>query len=221
MAGLSGRGLLASGAPGSTNLVGAVAQSGSAPRSHRGGQGFESPQLHMTVTQQVGQQGGEGAGRRIIAMAACASLAAGGLWAAGLASASPAGAVRPIVGCGWIQDGEDNRDNTLTCTQPGRSYTIVVEKDCWKYAPPENTVVLERVGNKWRKTDNATLLVRKGAAYCDEDYPYMTRVTMSTEGLKPYETRRFRLVQPEGERARSTLAMFVCLMRDGRNKDCP
>ncbi len=26
--------------------VGAVAQSGSAPRSHRGGQGFESPQLH-------------------------------------------------------------------------------------------------------------------------------------------------------------------------------
>ncbi len=26
--------------------LGAVAQSGSAPRSHRGGQGFESPQLH-------------------------------------------------------------------------------------------------------------------------------------------------------------------------------
>src|SRR4029077_2314140 len=26
--------------------VGAVAQSGSAPRSHRGGQGFKSPQLH-------------------------------------------------------------------------------------------------------------------------------------------------------------------------------
>lgn len=30
-------------------LVGAVAQSGSAPRSHRGGQGFESPQLHPTT----------------------------------------------------------------------------------------------------------------------------------------------------------------------------
>ena len=30
----------------STTRLGAVAQSGSAPRSHRGGQGFESPQLH-------------------------------------------------------------------------------------------------------------------------------------------------------------------------------
>src|SRR6266700_3574405 len=29
-----------------TPVLGAVAQSGSAPRSHRGGQGFESPQLH-------------------------------------------------------------------------------------------------------------------------------------------------------------------------------
>src|SRR4029077_16301757 len=29
--------------------VGAVAQSGSAPRSHRGGQGFKSPQLHPEV----------------------------------------------------------------------------------------------------------------------------------------------------------------------------
>jgi hypothetical protein len=29
-----------------TLVLGAVAQSGSAPRSHRGGQGFESPQLH-------------------------------------------------------------------------------------------------------------------------------------------------------------------------------
>src|SRR5271169_5467505 len=29
-----------------TQVLGAVAQSGSAPRSHRGGQGFKSPQLH-------------------------------------------------------------------------------------------------------------------------------------------------------------------------------
>ena len=29
-----------------TDVLGAVAQSGSAPRSHRGGQGFKSPQLH-------------------------------------------------------------------------------------------------------------------------------------------------------------------------------
>src|SRR3981081_2024218 len=29
-----------------TGGLGAVAQSGSAPRSHRGGQGFKSPQLH-------------------------------------------------------------------------------------------------------------------------------------------------------------------------------
>src|ERR1700722_8400430 len=30
-------------------VLGAVAQSGSAPRSHRGGQGFKSPQLHPEV----------------------------------------------------------------------------------------------------------------------------------------------------------------------------
>jgi hypothetical protein len=42
----SGRGV-----PGKVNLgLGAVAQSGSAPRSHRGGQGFESPQLHPRST---------------------------------------------------------------------------------------------------------------------------------------------------------------------------
>src|SRR6201999_1426612 len=29
-----------------TSVLGAIAQSGSAPRSHRGGQGFKSPQLH-------------------------------------------------------------------------------------------------------------------------------------------------------------------------------
>ena len=29
--------------------LGAVAQSGSAPRSHRGGQGFKSPQLHPSL----------------------------------------------------------------------------------------------------------------------------------------------------------------------------
>ena len=32
-----------------TQVLGAVAQSGSAPRSHRGGQGFKSPQLHREV----------------------------------------------------------------------------------------------------------------------------------------------------------------------------
>jgi hypothetical protein len=32
-----------------TAVPGAVAQSGSAPRSHRGGQGFKSPQLHMIL----------------------------------------------------------------------------------------------------------------------------------------------------------------------------
>src|SRR5580658_2230125 len=30
-----------------SQVLGAVAQSGSAPRSHRGGQGFKSPQLHL------------------------------------------------------------------------------------------------------------------------------------------------------------------------------
>src|SRR5487761_1809985 len=31
--------------------LGAVAQSGSAPRSHRGGQGFKSPQLHREIAE--------------------------------------------------------------------------------------------------------------------------------------------------------------------------
>src|SRR5699024_12658212 len=44
-------------------VLGAVAQSGSAPRSHRGGQGFESPQLHH------GTQGPVPAGNR--ALCAC------------------------------------------------------------------------------------------------------------------------------------------------------
>src|SRR5215469_14905969 len=35
---------------------GAVAQSGSAPRSHRGGQGFKSPQLHMSFPRSAGQR---------------------------------------------------------------------------------------------------------------------------------------------------------------------
>ncbi len=34
-------------------VLGAVAQSGSAPRSHRGGQGFESPQLHRVLAGQA------------------------------------------------------------------------------------------------------------------------------------------------------------------------
>src|ERR1035441_9415518 len=36
-----------------TQVLGAVAQSGSAPRSHRGGQGFESPQLHRVLAGQA------------------------------------------------------------------------------------------------------------------------------------------------------------------------
>src|SRR5580704_13778705 len=32
-----------------SQVLGAVAQSGSAPRSHRGGQGFKSPQLHRVL----------------------------------------------------------------------------------------------------------------------------------------------------------------------------
>ena len=35
-----------------TQVLGAVAQSGSAPRSHRGGQGFKSPQLHREIAGQ-------------------------------------------------------------------------------------------------------------------------------------------------------------------------
>ncbi len=35
-----------------STVPGAVAQSGSAPRSHRGGQGFESPQLHPVFPSQ-------------------------------------------------------------------------------------------------------------------------------------------------------------------------
>jgi hypothetical protein len=34
-------------------VLGAVAQSGSAPRSHRGGQGFKSPQLHRVLAGKV------------------------------------------------------------------------------------------------------------------------------------------------------------------------
>ena len=36
-----------------TQVLGAVAQSGSAPRSHRGGQGFKSPQLHRVLAGQT------------------------------------------------------------------------------------------------------------------------------------------------------------------------
>src|SRR6185437_12886065 len=36
-----------------TQVLGAVAQSGSAPRSHREGQGFKSPQLHRVLPGQV------------------------------------------------------------------------------------------------------------------------------------------------------------------------
>src|SRR6201986_4829437 len=35
-----------------SQVLGAVAQSGSAPRSHRGGQGFKSPQLHREIAGQ-------------------------------------------------------------------------------------------------------------------------------------------------------------------------
>ena len=38
-----------------STVPGAVAQSGSAPRSHRGGQGFESPQLHLRGSTRTGQ----------------------------------------------------------------------------------------------------------------------------------------------------------------------
>ena len=36
-----------------SGVPGAVAQSGSAPRSHRGGQGFKSPQLHPEAAGQA------------------------------------------------------------------------------------------------------------------------------------------------------------------------
>ena len=36
-----------------SQVLGAVAQSGSAPRSHRGGQGFKSPQLHREIAGQA------------------------------------------------------------------------------------------------------------------------------------------------------------------------
>src|SRR5215831_9690568 len=41
-----------------TAVLGAVAQSGSAPRSHRGGQGFKSPQLHQVTAGQLPQAAG-------------------------------------------------------------------------------------------------------------------------------------------------------------------
>src|SRR6516165_6625338 len=41
-----------------TAVLGAVAQSGSAPRSHRGGQGFKSPQLHQVTAVQLAQAAG-------------------------------------------------------------------------------------------------------------------------------------------------------------------
>jgi len=169
----------------------------------------------------ISQQSRPARGTRATVLAASITLAAGGLWAAGLVGAAPANAApKPIVGCGWIQDGDDNRDNTTRCTRPGNSYAVVVEKDCWKFRPPANTTVLVKVGKRWKKSD-AVLLVREGASYCNDEYPFMTRVKLPTDGLKPYETRRFRLVQPAVEdRKKTVLSMFVCLQRDGRDKEC-
>ncbi len=99
-------------------------------------------------------------------------------------------------------------------------WTGVEGKSLWHRRRARHTTVRSTEGTRWKKSD-AVLRVREGASYCNDEYPFMTRVKLPTDGLKPYETRRFRLVQPAvGNREKSVLPMFVCLQRDGRDKEC-
>ena len=154
-------------------------------------------------------------------------IIASGLVAVGVAA--PATAAAPVVACTWIEAGGlDNRANTTRCTKPGKAAEAVTQRDCWKYQPPENTIVRVKRGTKWYGTD-IPVTVRK-AGRCPDSHPWLTRVKLSTEGMTPYETQAYRLFMPaheveidgktvEVEKAK--LDMFVCLMREGREKTCP
>ncbi len=163
---------------------------------------------------------------------ASVGLAASGLIASGLVAVSvvgPAQAAAPLVACTWIEaGGQDNRANTTRCTKSGRAAEAVTQRDCWKYQPPENSIVRVKRGTKWYGTD-IPVTVRK-ASRCPDSHPWLTRVKLSTEGMTPYETQAYRLFMPaheievDGETvqvAKAKLDMFVCLMREGRNKTCP
>src|SRR5215469_3615741 len=54
-----------------TGVPGAVAQSGSAPRSHRGGQGFKSPQLHILTSQDIGMTPEPSSGAGVLVSGMC------------------------------------------------------------------------------------------------------------------------------------------------------
>jgi len=168
-------------------------------------------------------------------MAVATSVALLGVAIPGFVAAPAAQAARPLVACSWIQGpGAETKENTIDCTLPGRSFARVVQRDCWKYLPDRASetqpVVRHKRGNRWRIDPNARVVVRHNAKVCSEEFPHLTRVTLSTKGFKPYQTRQFRLVVPEftttvnGQTVtvkRDRINMFACLMRDGRDRECP
>jgi hypothetical protein len=171
--------------------------------------------------------------RRWVALASSVALV--GVALPGFIAAPAAQAARPLVACSWIQGaGAETKENTLDCTLPGRSYARVVHRDCWKYLPDSASevqpVVRHKRGNRWLVDQNAKVVVRHNAKACTKDFPHLTRVTLSTKGFKPYQTRQFRLVVPEftttidGKSvtvAQDRINMYACLMRDGRDRECP
>jgi hypothetical protein len=177
--------------------------------------------------------------RRWTAWAASVALVSGGVLTGvtltGVAAAPAAQAANPLVACSWIQGQEpETKDNTIDCTLPGKSYARVVHRDCWKYLPDADSqvqpVVRFKRGDRWRVDPTAKVVVRHDAKACPEEFPHLTRVSLSTAGFKPYQTRHFRLVVPEftteidGEPvvvAQDRINMFACLMREGRDRECP
>lgn len=172
--------------------------------------------------------------RRWVAAVASVALAGGGALT-GVVVAPAAQAANPLVACSWIVGpGPETKDNTIDCTVPGKSYARVVQRDCWKYLPDAKSkvqpVVRFKRGDAWRIDPNAKVVVRQNAKACSEKFPHLTKVTLSTAGFKPYQTRHFRLVVPEFTTtidgvptivAQDRINMFACLMREGRDRDCP
>jgi hypothetical protein len=167
--------------------------------------------------------------RRLTAALAGGGLLASGLVAGSLVAAAPAQAAAPKVACTWIEAGGfDNRENTFRCTNPGPTAERVVHRDCWMYEPPADSVVRVKVGQRWQKTE-AQIDIRK-ATQCPETHPWLTRVQIPTDGLKPYVTTRYRFIMPAHEVTvddevievdKAILNMYVCMMREGKDRECP
>jgi hypothetical protein len=167
--------------------------------------------------------------KSLLAATMSAAVVAGGALVGVTVAATPAQAVRPIIACTWIEaGGQDNRENTTRCTRPGKPATQVTHRDCWKYEPPADSIVRVRKGTKWRATD-IEVDVRQ-AKRCPDSHPWLTKVVLPTEGMKAYQTEAYRLFMPAHEVEvygktievdNTRLDMFVCLMRDGRDKTCP